>query len=171
MINKKALIIACIYSVLVIIYKLIIWQGGYILSDFGFKYAQILSVLAIIPFFVIAIKWIRDGENGGVISGKEAIRYALTIVAVSAIIISFYNYFEFKMNIDTFTEYYKSDKYMAFLIKDPKAKQIGYEKIIEMQISQLSPFKATTSKLLSFMILSLSSAFVCAIVMKRNAKN
>jgi len=166
--NKKALLIACIYSVLVIIYKLIIWQGGYILSDFGFKYAQIVSVLAIIPCFIIVIKWIRDGENGGVISGKEAMRAALIVVGISAIILSVYNYFEFKMNIDTFTGYYKSDQYMAFLVKDPKAKQIGFQKIIDSQISELSPFKATTGKLFPFMVLSLSAAFVCAVFMKRD---
>lgn len=168
--NKRAIIIACIYSALVMIYKLIIWQGGYILSDFGFKYAQIVSVLALIPFLIIAIKWVRDGENGGLIGGRDAMRIALTVVAISAIILSVYNYFEFKMNIDTFANYYKSDQYMSFLMKDPKAKQIGFQKIIDTQISELSPFKATTGKLFPFMLLSTSGAFICAVFMKKNQK-
>lgn len=170
--NKKALLLACIYSLLVIAYKLFIWKGGYMFSDFGFKYAQIVSVLFIIPFLIIGIKWVRDGENNGVIGGKEAMRVALIIVGISAIILSVYNYFEFKMNYEAFTNYYKSDTYMNYLLKDPKAKQIGYQKIIDFQISQLSAFKATTGKLFPFMLLSLSASFITAVFMKRAvAKN
>lgn len=165
--NKKALLIACIYSVLVIAYKLFIWHGGYMFSDFGFKYAQIVSVLFIIPFFIVVIKWVRDGENNGVIAGREAMRLAMIVVGISAIILSVYNYIEFKMNYEAFANYYKSDTYMQFLLKDPKAKQIGYQKIIDFQISQLSAFKATTGKLFPFMLLSLSSSFITAVIMKR----
>jgi len=170
--NKKAILIGCIYAVVVIAYKLFIWKGGYMFSDFGFKYAHIVSVLAIIPFIIIAIKWVRDGEKGGVIGGKEAMRTAFVVVAISAIILSFYNYFEFKQNFEAFTNYYRSDAYMTFLVKDPKAKEIGYEKIIEFQISQLSAFKATTGKLFPFMLLSLSASFITSVFMKRSeAKN
>lgn len=166
--NKKALLVAFIYSTLVIAYKVIIWQGGYTFTDFGFKYSHIVSVLAIIPFLIISIKWVRDSENNGIISGRDAMRMAATVVAVSAIVLTVYNYFEFKYSIDAFAEYYRSDKYMAFLEKDPRAKGIGYQKIIDSQIAELSPFKAATGKLFPFILLSLSAAFISAVFMKKN---
>lgn len=166
--NKKALIIGLIYSVLVIIYKMSIWMSGAMFNDFNFKYSHILSVLAIIPFLIVVIKWVRDKENGGIIGGRDAMRMALTVVGISAIILSVYNYVEFKMNLDAFAEYYKSETYMSYLLKDPKAKQIGYQKIIDFQISQLSPIKATTGKLFPFLLLSLSGSFICAVFMKKN---
>jgi hypothetical protein len=166
--NKKALIIALIYSVLVIIYKLSIWLGGGMFNDFNFKYSHILSVLSIIPFLIVTIKWVRDKENGGIISGRDAMRMALTVVGISAIILSVYNYIEFKMNLDAFADYYRSETYMNYMMKDPKAKQLGYQKIIDFQISQLSPIKATTGKLFPFLLLSLSGSFICAVFMKKN---
>ncbi|MFO0357090.1 MAG: DUF4199 domain-containing protein [Sphingobacteriaceae bacterium] len=166
--NKKALIIALIYSVLVIIYKLSIWLGGNMFNDFNFKYSHILTVLSIIPFLIVTIKWVRDKDNGGVISGRDAMRMALTVVGISAIILSIYNYVEFKMNMDAFAEYYRSETYMNYMMKDPKAKQLGYQKIIDFQISQLSPIKATTGKLFPFLLLSLSGSFICAVFMKKN---
>ena len=169
--NKKALIIGFLYATLVIVFKLYIWLGGYTFSDFYFKYAHILSVLAIIPFLMLAIKLVRDNDNQGIISGKEAMRIALTVVAVSAIVLSVYNYIEFKLSIQDYAEYYRSDKYMAFLVKDPKAKQLGYEKIIDFQISQLSPFKAATGKLFPFLLITLSASFICAVFMKKGPKH
>lgn len=169
--NKKALIIGFLYTTLVIVFKLYIWLGGHTFSDFYFKYAHILSVLAIIPFLMLAIKLVRDKDNQGIISGKEAMRIALTVVAVSAIVLSVYNYIEFKLSIQDYAEYYRSDKYMAFLVKDPKAKQLGYEKIIDFQISQLSPFKAATGKLFPFLLITLSASFICAVFMKKGPKH
>jgi hypothetical protein len=168
--NKKALLVALVYSSAVIGFKLFIWLGGHTFSDFYFKYAHILSVLAIIPFLILSIKLVRDNDNGGIISGKEAMRMALIVVGVSAILLSVYNYFEFKFSIEDYANYYKSDKYMAFLEKDPKAKQLGYDKIIEFQISQLSPFKAATGKLFPFLLISLSASFICAVFMKKGPK-
>lgn len=166
--NKKALTIAFIYTILVIVYKLIIWQGGYTFTNFGFKYSHIISVLSIIPFLIIAIRWVRDKEQGGIISGRDAMRMALIVVGISAIVLSVYNYFEFKFSMDSYVDYYKSEQYMSYLIKDPKAKELGYDKIIEFQISQLSPFKATTGKLFPFLLLSLSASFICAVFLKKN---
>lgn len=166
--NKKALLIAIIYSVLVIIFKLYIWQGGYTFSNFGFKYSHIVSVFFILPFLIIAIKWVRDKENNRVISGRDAMRIAATVVGVSAIILTVYNYIEFKYSLDSFADYYRSDTYMSYLLKDPKAKQIGYQKIIDFQISELSPFKAATGKLFPFVLVSLSASFICAVFMKKN---
>lgn len=166
--NKKALVIAFIYSALVIIYKMSIWFSGKMFNDFNFKYSHILTVLSIIPFLIVAIKLVRDKDNNGVISGRDAMRIALTVVGISAIVLSVYNYIEFKMNMDAFADYYRSDTYMSYMLKDPKAKQLGYQKIIDFQISQLSPIKATTGKLFPFLLLSLSGSFICAVFMKKN---
>jgi len=168
--NKKALVIAFLYSFAVIGFKMFIWLGGHTFTDFYFKYAHILSVLAIIPFLLLVIKWVRDKDNNGIISGKEAMRMALIVVGVSAILLSVYNYVEFKYSLEDYANYYKSEKYLSFLQKDPKALQLGYDKIIEFQISQLSPFKAATGKLFPFLLISLSASFICAVFLKKGPK-
>lgn len=168
--NKKALVIAFLYSFAVIGFKMFIWLGGHTFTDFYFKYAHILSVLAIIPFLLMVIKWVRDKDNSGIISGKEAMRMALIVVGVSAILLSVYNYIEFKYSLEDYANYYKSEKYLSFLQKDPKALKLGYDKIIEFQISQLSPFKAATGKLFPFLLISLSASFICAVFLKKGPK-
>src|SRR6476620_5364039 len=93
--NKRALAYGLIYSILVIIFKLVILLGGFTLTKFGFYYSNITAILFIIPFFYVAIKQVRDRDYDGVIGGKEAIRISLTVLAISILIISAYNYLEF----------------------------------------------------------------------------
>ena len=62
--NKRALYLGLTYSICVIIYKLVIVLTGQQLTTFGFYYSHIISVFAIIPFMIIAIKYVRDVENG-----------------------------------------------------------------------------------------------------------
>lgn len=166
---KRSVLIGVIYSVLVIIYKLIIWKGGYTFSRFGFNFSHIVSVFAIIPFLFVAIYQERKSRNG-FIRGREAIKEALMVMAVSAILLSVYNYIEFSMSIDLYKSYYQSEQYLALLEKDPKAKEFGFQKIIDYQISNLSPFKSTTAKLFPFVLLTVSFSFIISVFMKRYPK-
>jgi len=168
--NRKAVGLALMYSIMVIAYKLIIVQGGFYLSKFGFYYSHVVSVFAAIPFFIIAIRIARR-ENGGFISGREAIRAALTVFGISAILISVYNYVEFDMyGKQLAIEYYNSNEFLEFLKRQDRIKPEDFDKIIKEQIeaADTSAFKATTSKLISMMIIGLSSSFVCAVFLKRN---
>ncbi len=171
--NKKALIYGVAYSIFVIAFKLIILLGGYYSTKYGFYFAHITTVFLIIPFYIVGIKNIRDRDNFGIIAGKEAMRIALTIFAVSAIIISVYHYIEFEWKGKQLAiEYYKSEQFMAFLKSNVKIKAEDYQKIIaeQIQLSETSAFKATTGKLFSFMLIGLISAFICSVFLKRGPK-
>lgn len=169
--NKRALYLAIIYSVIVIIYKLIILLGGYQLTRFGFYYSHIISVFAIIPFMIIAIRLVRDKDNGGIIGGRQAINVAMTVAGVSILILSVYHYIEFEWKMrELSVNYYNSPDYLEFLRSNKKVKPENYQNIIADNIAALSGFKAVTAKLFSFLLITLSAAFICAVFMKRSPR-
>ncbi|MBK9285927.1 MAG: DUF4199 domain-containing protein [Sphingobacteriaceae bacterium] len=172
--NKKGLYFGLAYSLFVIIFKLVILFGGFSLTHFGWYYSNITAVFMVIPFYILAIKSTRDKDYNGVIGGKEATRIALTVFIVGAVLVSAYNYFEFEYAGKKIAiEYYNSAQFLDYLKKLPQVKEADYAKIIEEQIknTEVSAFKATTGKLFSYILLGLSSTFICAVLLKRNRVN
>jgi hypothetical protein len=167
--NKRALYLGLIYSILVIIYKLIILLGGYQLTKFGFYYSHFLSVVFIIPFMIIAIKQVRDKDQDGIIAGRDAIKIALGVFGVSVIILSVYTYIEFEWKMREISViYYNSADYLEFLKKQSKITPEMYPKIIGENVGALSAMKAVTAKLFSFFLLSFSFAFIISVFMKKS---
>jgi hypothetical protein len=172
--NKRALIFGVIYSVIVVIYKLAIIFTGQQLTTFGFYYSHIISVFAIIPFMIIAVKQVRDIDYGGLISGKEALKVGLTVFAIAVVILSMYTYIEFEWKLrDISVQYYNGPEYHQFLEKQSasnptKVNKSMYQDIIDSNIADLSPMKAVTAKLFSFFILCFSFSFIVAVFMKRS---
>ncbi len=159
---------AGIYCLLVIVYKLLVVSQGLLLTKFGFYYSHIVSVFMIIPFIWLTIKLVRDKDYGGVIMGREAFVAGLMVVAVSAVILSVYNYIEFNWKFKEIAiDYYNSADYLTFLQKNPKLKAEQYPGIIAAQISDLSAFKSTTARLLPFLFVSISTSFMCGVFMKK----
>lgn len=169
MFKNRALQFAIAYSLLVIIYKVAIIFSGHALSKFNFLFSNILSILAIIPFIFLAVKYARN-DNGGYIGGKEALKTGFLTAVISAIILSVYNYIEFEwVWRDLSIEYYHSNKYKVFLETTQKQiKPENYPSIIEAAINELSVFKSVTGKLATLMFISLGASFMCAVFMKRN---
>mgnify|MGYP000445097292 CR=1 FL=1 len=171
--NKRALILGIIYSVCVIIYKLIIILSGQQLTNFGFYYSHFISVLMIIPFMIIAIKYVRDVENGGFITGRDAMKTGLTIFGVSVIILSCYTYIEFIWKLQEISvQYYNGPDYLEYLNRMAKANPSKlnpgmFRGIIDENIAALSPMKAVTAKLFSFFLLSFAFSFIITVFMKR----
>ena len=172
--NKRALYFGLVYSALVIIYKLIILLGGYTYTKFGFYYSNLVSNIAIIPFFVLCVQQVRNKEYGGYISGREAIRLAFTVLSVSIVVLSAYHYFEAGSNKyrEVAETYYRSDDYRNLLLEQQKLmpekiKTEDIPKIIEEQISSLSPFKAATFKIIPMLIFGLGGAFMTAISLRK----
>ena len=166
--NKRALYLGLTYSILVIIFKLIILLGGYSLTKFGFYYSHFVSVLFIIPFMIIAVKMVRDKDRGGIIGGRDAIRVALGVFGISVIILSVYTYIEFEWKMHEISvQYYNSPDYLEFLKRQQKITPAMYPKIIDENIGALSAMKAVTAKLFSFFLISVSFAFITAVFMKR----
>lgn len=174
--NKRVIGLGLGYSGAVIIYKLIIVLGGYQLTNFGFYYSHFISVLAIIPFMILAIKQTRDIDNGGVIAGREALKTALGIFGIAVIILSLYHYIEFEWKLKEISvQYYNGPDYRAFLERqaknNPDKINSGmFQKIIDENIAALSPIKAVTAKLFSFFLISFSFAFIISVFMKKSPK-
>lgn len=170
--NKRSIYLAVIYSILVIAFKLYVIYGGLALTKFGFNYAHILTVACIIPFLFLAIKQQRDKELGGVIGGKVALKQAMTVAVVSAIILSAYSYFEFEFKWKEISyQYYQGDafhkKYDEFYAQNPNAKKETFENVVKYNIDNLSAFRFMTVRLLSFLLLSFSASFMLAVFMKK----
>ena len=169
--NNKALFLGLVYAVLVIAFKQFILLGGYSLTKFGYFYSNITSVVMIIPFYVLVLKWVRDKDYKGQIGGREAMRICLSLFSVALVLISVYHYFEFsKYGQQLAEQYYHSGDFLSFLKTQKNVKPEDYSKIIEDQIrnSSGSAFKATTGKIFSYLILGISSAFIIAAAMKKS---
>ncbi len=174
--NKKALYFGISYCLVAIIFKLFILLGNYTLTKFGFYYSNIVSVFLIIPFFFLAVYQIREKDFNGLIRGREAIRMALTVLAVAVLGMCVYNYMEFNWKFkDIAIEYYNSTEYLDILktqqSKYPdKIKIEQFPTIIKDQISDLSAFKATTGKLIPLLFFGVTGAFFSAILLKKSIK-
>ena len=173
--NKKALIVGLIYSLLYILFKFLLFVNNLTFERFWFNFAHILSVLALFPFFFISIYWIKKRDYEGVISGREAARMALTTFTVALLVTAVYNYIEFKISLPQQIAYYKGPVHYQNML-DLQLKNAAKFKveqrpgIIEEQISSLSAIKATTGKLFSLLLLGVSGAFISALLLKGGRK-
>lgn len=174
MMNKRAIYNGLIYCVLAIAFKLYILLSGQSFTKFGFNYSIIVSILLIVPFFFIAIWQVREKEMGGLIGGREAMRIALTVLVVAIVIMSVYNYLEFALKMqDLSVEYYKGPVFLERLKEmqarlPDKIKTESFPAIIQEQLDSLSPFKATTGKLIPMLIVGLGGSFVAAVTLKKS---
>jgi len=168
MFNKRIITFALLYSLIVITYKLIIYFGGYSLSKFGFYFANIISVVAIVPFIFMTVYLLKK-DNGGFIGGKVALKSGLSMAVFAALILSLYNYIEFELICrDLSLEYYNSQDFKDFLGKNPQIKVEEYPEKIKEAISEISPFKAVTSRLFVLLFFSLGGSFMSAVTLKKN---
>jgi hypothetical protein len=172
--NKRAFYYGIAFAVFIIIYKLAILLGGYTFSKFGFYYSNVVGNILIIPFFFACIWHVRNKDYDGFIGGREAIRLAFTVLAVSLIIISIYNYFELGSQAfhDLAVKYYNSEEYLNILRSQrasfpDKLKEENFPKIIDEQINALSPFRASTFKLIPMLFFGLGGAFMAAVTLRR----
>ena len=168
MFKNRALQFGIAYALLVIIYKVAIVISGTALSKFNFYFANILCVLAVIPFIYLTVKYTRR-DNGGYIGGKEALKTGFLMAVIAAVILSVYNYFEFEwVWRDLSAEYYHSNDFKLFLEKNKQIKPEEYPAKIEAAIHELSAFRAMTGKLATLMFIGLGTSFMCSVLMKRN---
>lgn len=167
MFKNRALQFAIAYSLLVIIYKVAVILSGQALSKFNFYFSNILSVLAVIPFIFLTIKYARR-DKGGYIGGSEALKTGLLMAVISALILSVYNYIEFEwVWRDLSAEYYHSNEFKLFLEKNKQIKAEEYPAKIEAAISEISAMKAVTGKLATLIFISIGASFMCAVFLKR----
>lgn len=168
MFTKRPVAFALIYSVIAIIFKLIVLLGGFALTKFGFYFSNIVSVLMMVPFIFLTIYFVKK-DNGGFIGGKEGLQSGLKMAVLAIIILSAYHYIEFEWKWhDLSVEYYNSAQFKEFLGKNPTIKVGQYPKIISDGINELSPMKAVTGKLFLLLFFAVSTSFVCAVALRKN---
>ena len=174
--NKRALIAGILYSLTAIIFKLIVFAAGYELGNFGFYYANTIVVFLLIPFLFLAVYLVREKDQGGSIGGKDALRVAMTVLAVGAVLLSIYNYIDLSfLNGDIAEKYYNSADYLEVLkklqIKNPgKIKTENFPMIIKEQIAAFSAARSTTAKLFPLLAIGLSGSFFVAVLLKKAPK-
>ncbi len=170
--NKKALLYGTLYAIVVICFKVYILVSGNALSKFGYFYSNITAVFFIFPFYIFLLKSVRDKDFGGVIGGREAFRLSLSLLAIAVIFISIYHYIEFSYYGQELAQtYYNSDSFLNFLKSQKNVSPENYNNIIQEQIKSAgnSAFKATTGKLVSYLFVGISGAFIVSVFMKRSA--
>jgi hypothetical protein len=170
--NRRAFFAALWYSGIVVAIKLFIVLRGLYTTRFVFNYTHILTVFLILPFFIYAIQKVRDKEYGGFITGRECMRLCLTILALSAIVLTVYHYGEVRLFGAQMAEsYYRSAEYLEFLKKQPNVNPDQYDSIIIAQIQAAgeNAFRIATARLFPFVLFGLSGAFVISMAMKRRA--
>jgi hypothetical protein len=169
--NRRAILIGIIYSLLVISFKIYVVFGGLALTDFGFKYSHIVSVICILPFIVIAIKQCRDKDQAGFIGGREAIKIGMTVTLIAVIVLSIYSYFEFDKWKELSPQYYSSatfhKKYEQYYLNNPGVKKETFENVVQKNISFLNGSQFMTIRLISLLFVGLSTSFIAAVFMKK----
>jgi len=168
--NKKALLYGLVYAAIVIVFKVYILLSGNALTKFGYFYSNITAVFFILPFYFLLLKAVRKEESNGLLAGREAFRLCLSLLAVAVILISVYHYIEFSMYGQELAKtYYNSDNFLNFLKTQKNISADKYATIIEEQIKSAgeSAFKATTGKLVSYLFIGISGAFIVSVFMKR----
>lgn len=171
MIKTKPVAFALIYSLLVIVFKLYVFYSGLQMTKLG-MYSHILSLLVMLPFIFLLIFLLRK-EKGGDLSGKDAVKYALIFVSISAIVLSVFNYIFFQQELGTYIANYIQTQGPKSILeeaakKGQKISTADVDKMIKGGIEELSAFKDTTSKLFSIIVFGIFSSFVSSIFIKRN---
>ncbi len=170
--NKTGIKYAIAYALFVIIVKLVIIFGGFAITDFGFKYSHIITVFLIIPFILMAIKHERDKVMGGYIRGREGMKIGITVVMISAIILSIYSYIEFQVWWEDFSKaYYSSEKfyqaYENFYKTHPNLKKETFEKVVELNLNSMSAFQFMTVRLITFVLIGIACSFLCGVMLRK----
>jgi hypothetical protein len=168
--NKKALLYGLLYAAVVIVFKVYILLSGNALTKFGYFYSNITAVFFILPFYFLLLKNIRDKDYGGVLAGREAFRLCLSLLITALVLVSVYHYIEFsKYGQELAQTYYNSETFLSFLKSQKNIAPDKYNTIIADQIKNAgeSAFKATTGKLVSYLFIGISGAFIVSVFMKR----
>ena len=172
MLKQKSFLIAVLYSLLIIAFKLYVFYAGMQMSKLGI-YSHILSLLLMTPF-IFVIVFLERKAKGGQIDGKMAMQQGLIFVSVSAIILSVFNYIFFQQELSAYIANYIQVEGPKNILEEAvkKGKTVTtaeVDKMIKDGIADLSAFRDTTSKLFSIFIFGLFSSFIVSVFLKRNA--
>jgi len=172
MLKQKPFLFALVYSVLVIAFKLFVFNSGLQMTKLG-MYSHILSLLLMTPFILVLV-FLERRSRGGQIGGKAALQQGLIFTSVSIVILSAFNFIFFQHELGAcIAEYIRTNAPKSILEEAAKkGKTISpaeIDKMVQGGIDDLSAFKDTTSKLFSMLIMGIFSSFIASIFLKNSA--
>ena len=171
MLRQKPVLFALLYCILVISFKLFVFYSNLQMTKLG-MYSHILSLLLMTPVIFLLV-FLKRREVAGTMSGKMALREGLIFMAVSAVILSVFNYIFFERELGNYIITYIQTKGPESILEQSKktGKAITpaeVRKVINDEIANLSGFRDTTSKLFSIIVFGIFSSFVASIFLKQN---
>ncbi|MEO8760195.1 MAG: DUF4199 family protein [Bacteroidia bacterium] len=174
MLKQKSFLFAIVYSVLVIAFKLFIFNSGLQMTKLG-MYSHILSLLLITPF-ILTLVFLERRSRGGQIGGKVALIVGLSFTVVSILILSVFNYIFFSQELGAYiAEYIRANAPKSILEEAAKKGKTlttaQIDSMVQGGVDDLSAFKDTTSKLFGMLVMGIFSSFVASIFFKKTSNN
>ncbi|HEY1040457.1 MAG TPA: DUF4199 domain-containing protein [Bacteroidia bacterium] len=166
---KKAILLAIVYSVLCIGFKLGVFYGGMIDQPIG-KLSHLITLLLLLPFVILTVYLVRK-DNGGVIGGKEAIRQGLSFVTFAAVIMIAFDYVFFVTEMQAYLKEYMARMDYRDLFKEAikHKKDVTMFEVVREQI-RYERYVTTYSlsrMIFGYMAVGLFSSFVSGVFMKK----
>jgi predicted secreted protein len=167
--NKRLILFSSLYSVFTIVAICISFYGGYIKQ---LNLIYFLTLLSFLPFVFVFLLQLRNKDNGGIISGRDAMKQALKMVLLSTFLLTLFQIVFFEMDFRD----YKINHIRAIgpdIIKQEiskgqlKAKVEDIPKILENDIKQVTLFAEITATLFKTIFYGLFSSFISAMILKR----
>lgn len=168
--KNKVIVWAIIYSILSIAFKLYVFYSGNQNSRLG-DLSHLLTLLLIFPFIAIAI-FISRKNNGGLISGRDAVRQGMLFTFIVIIVLGVFNYIFYEVELGKFiAATYLNVDYNELLIEAKKHdKTATLEKVMANQktyVASFTAFKDTTFKIFGYLLFGGFSSFVGAVILKK----
>lgn len=166
---KKAIILAIVYSIICIGFKLGVFYGGMLEQPIG-RLSHLITLALILPFVVLTIYLVKK-ENEGTIGGKEAVRQGLTFVSFAAVIMIAFDYVFFIQEMQAYLQAYvaKTDYNVLYKEAVKHTKGITMFEVVREQIKyeRYVTTYSVTRLLFGYMSVGLFSSFVAGVFMKR----
>ena len=167
--NKRLILFSSLYIIFTIAAICISFYGGYIKQ---LNLIYFLTLLSFLPFVFVFLLQLRNKDNGGMISGRDAMKQALKMVLLSTFLLTLFQIVFFEMDFRD----YKINHIRAIgpdIIKQEiskgqlKAKVEDIPKILENDIKQVTLFAEITATLFKTIFYGLFSSFISAMILKR----
>jgi len=167
--SKRLILFSTLYVAFTISSICISFYGGYIKQ---LNLVYFLTLLSFLPFVFVYLLQLRNKDNGGAISGKDAMKQALKMVMLSTLLLTLFQVVFFEMDFKDYKinhirnigpEIIKQEITKGQL----KAKIEDIPKILENDIKQVTLFAEVTATLFKTIFYGLFSSFISAMILKR----
>lgn len=168
--GNKVVLLAVVYCILSISSKLILFYS-HLYDSFAGRLIPLAMLGLLLPFSLL-LSYLKRKENNGIISGKEVVKYSLTMVTIIAVVMAVFDFAFFQLELKSYAaEIFKNTDYKLLLAEklkhDPKANMLD---IVRQQMAYENSFKTFSVSRAVFPIFAfgLFSSFISGVFMKRS---